>query len=62
MAGNDSAVASPCVGMCDVFQGVCMGCFRDIHEISDWHDMTNEKRLAVLAELEGRRKEMAASS
>jgi len=62
VAGNDSTVASPCVGMCDLFQGVCMGCFRDIHEISDWHDMTDEQRLKVLAELEERRKEIEASS
>jgi len=58
VAGKNSTVASPCVGMCDVFQGVCMGCFRDTHEVNDWHDMTDKKRLEVLADLERRRKEM----
>jgi len=62
VSGNGSTVASPCVGMCGLFDGTCMGCFRDIHEISDWHDMADEQRLKVLAELEKRRKEMTASS
>ena len=37
-----------------------MECFRDISEISDWQDMSDEQRLQVLAELEQRRKEIEA--
>jgi len=62
VSGNDSTVASPCIGMCDLFDGVCMGCFRDIYEISDWHDMNDEKRKKVLAELERRGKEIKAAN
>lgn len=60
MSGSDSTVKSPCMGLCSLFDGVCMGCFRDINEISDWHDMNDEQRRKVLAETEQRRKEFEA--
>jgi len=60
VAGKNSTVASPCVGQCDLYDGVCMGCFRDIHEITDWHDMSDGQRLELLAELDKRRKEAEA--
>lgn len=60
MSGSDSTVQSPCMGLCSLFDGVCMGCFRDINEISDWHDMSDEQRLKVLTEIEQRRKEFEA--
>ena len=61
MTAKNSAVASPCVGLCDVYYGVRTGCFRDVDEISDWHDMSAEQKLRLLAELELRRKDAEAS-
>jgi len=60
VTSNNSTVASPCVGQCDQYDGVCMGCFRDIHEIADWHDMSDEQRRTLLAKLDERRKEAEA--
>lgn len=62
MAGNNRVVTSPCVGICDVFDGLCMGCFRDIHEISDWHDMSDEQRQATLKKVEERRQAFKESA
>lgn len=39
-----------------------MGCFRDIHEISDWHDMDDEARRKVLVNVEKRRQEISEAS
>lgn len=61
MAGREVKVQTPCIGICDVFDGLCMGCFRDIHEITDWHDMSDEQRRALLVEIEQRRKEFKAA-
>lgn len=58
MSKNEPTIASPCVGVCDVFDGLCMGCFRDIHEITDWHDLDDESRSKVLEEAAKRRKAM----
>ena len=60
MSARNSTVASPCVGLCNVFDGICTGCFRDMDEISDWHEMSAEQRLKLLAELEQRSKEAEA--
>lgn len=62
MSKNQPTIASPCVGICDVFDGLCMGCFRDIHEISDWHDMDDEARRKVLVNVEKRRQEISEAS
>ncbi|MEH6357516.1 MAG: DUF1289 domain-containing protein [Pseudomonadales bacterium] len=48
------------MGMCDLFQGVCTSCFRDSHEITEWHDMSDEQKLKLRAVLELRRKEADA--
>ena len=60
MASNNSKVASPCVGMCDLFQGVCTSCFRDSHEITAWYDMSDEQKFKLRSVLELRRKEAGA--
>lgn len=51
-----SAVKSPCIGTCLLFPGtqMCSGCFRTVDEVRDWIEMTDEERLAVIAELDER--------
>lgn len=53
-----SAVKSPCIGTCMLFPGtqMCSGCFRTVDEVRDWIEMTDDERLAVVAELDERRK------
>ena len=50
------AVVSPCIGICALERatGFCRGCRRTIDEISGWMNMSDEERLAVLAEIETR--------
>ena len=33
---------------------MCSGCFRTVDEVRDWIEMTDEERLAVIAELDER--------
>ncbi|MGE0095632.1 MAG: DUF1289 domain-containing protein [Alphaproteobacteria bacterium] len=51
-----SNVKSPCIGTCMLFPGtqMCSGCFRTVDEVRDWIAMTDDERLAVIAELDGR--------
>jgi uncharacterized protein len=50
-------VESPCIGACLVDQGhgFCVGCWRTLREISDWHRYSPQEKHALLAQLEGRR-------
>lgn len=50
-------VESPCISACMVDQehGYCIGCWRTLREISDWHRYTPQQKHALLARLEGRR-------
>lgn len=49
-------VASPCVRSCVIDQkhGYCLGCWRTLREISDWHRYGPDQKLALLAQLESR--------
>ncbi|MDP1671773.1 MAG: DUF1289 domain-containing protein [Burkholderiales bacterium] len=50
-------VESPCVRICMIDPGhdFCVGCWRTLQEISDWHRYTPSQKLALLARLEDRR-------
>ena len=50
-------IESPCVRDCVVDQGhgLCVGCWRTLREISDWHRYDPAQKLAVLAQIESRR-------
>jgi predicted Fe-S protein YdhL (DUF1289 family) len=50
-----SEIASPCVGICSYNQdGLCVGCLRNANEISDWFDLTDNEKQAVLNEIKTR--------
>ncbi len=56
--GNTLAeVESPCIGACMVDQGhsFCVGCWRTLREISDWHRYSPEQKNTLFAQLETRR-------
>lgn len=50
------AVSSPCNGVCHLRGILCVGCFRNTHEISTWGSMTMEKRMETMAKLDSRAK------
>ena len=49
-------VQSPCIKVCVVHpvERICTGCLRSIEEISAWSRMSNDERIAIMAELHGR--------
>ena len=46
------SVDSPCVKVCRVADGVCVGCGRTLDEIRLWSRMTDYERAAVVARIE----------
>ena len=50
-------VDTPCIDICkiDSANGLCIGCWRNIDEITRWPDMTGKERMAVMNELLARR-------
>lgn len=50
-------VESPCVRICMIDPGhdFCVGCWRTLREISDWHRYTPIQKLDLLARLQARR-------
>lgn len=41
-------VESPCIGVCSIKNGVCVGCARTQQEISTWMYMTDWEKQQVL--------------
>jgi len=46
------AISSPCVSICEVEQGRCIGCGRTQEEITDWRDYSEKTRLEIMDRLE----------
>tara|TARA_B100001057_G_C22165490_1_gene687326 strand:+ start:166 stop:336 length:171 start_codon:yes stop_codon:yes gene_type:complete len=42
-----SNIESPCIKVCTLKDGVCIGCGRTQDEIRDWTIMTNEERRII---------------
>jgi uncharacterized protein len=49
------AVASPCVNICRMEDGLCAGCFRTIDEIARWANSGDEDKRLILAAVAQRR-------
>jgi predicted Fe-S protein YdhL (DUF1289 family) len=48
-------VDSPCIGVCTLSDnGLCMGCFRSMDEISNWTRFTHVDKRRIMAEIPGR--------
>ena len=54
-------VKSPCVAVCRVKQGICIGCFRTAKEITEWWDATIVRKQEIVNSAEQRRKEFEAA-
>ena len=44
-----SSVESPCIGICRLADGICVGCGRTLDEIARWSRMDDDERAAVVA-------------
>ncbi|MCX7145444.1 MAG: DUF1289 domain-containing protein [Sulfuritalea sp.] len=49
------AVASPCINVCRMEEGLCAGCFRTIDEIARWANSGDEDKRLILAAVAQRR-------
>lgn len=43
-----SKVPSPCIQVCTVVDGFCLGCERSAKEIAEWLRATDERKLEIL--------------
>ncbi|MCB0807300.1 MAG: DUF1289 domain-containing protein [Bacteroidales bacterium] len=55
-----SKVQSPCVQVCKYDkEGICLGCYRSMEEITQWIFMSDEKKQQVLQRIEERKNEIS---
>jgi predicted Fe-S protein YdhL (DUF1289 family) len=55
---DQTKLASPCINICALDKdGFCQGCFRTVDEITRWSKVSNDERLAILAQVALRRRE-----
>jgi len=45
---NTNEVKSPCVAICRVKGGVCIGCFRTAKEITEWWDADPARKQQIV--------------
>jgi len=48
----DPKISSPCVSICEVEDGRCIGCGRSETEIAEWKTYTEAQRLMIMDRLE----------
>ena len=46
-------VSSPCVGVCETENGVCVACGRTLDDIAMWAAMSEAERIERMRELDG---------
>jgi predicted Fe-S protein YdhL (DUF1289 family) len=51
----DGAIASPCINVCKMEEGLCIGCLRTLEEIAGWASAGDDDRRAILAAVAQRR-------
>lgn len=53
-------IESPCVQICVMHpkEGICVGCYRSIEEITAWSRMTPDLRSAIMADLPDRKDQL----
>lgn len=45
---DEIEVESPCIGLCRLDNGVCIGCYRTTEEVVEWYNYDNEQKQAVI--------------
>lgn len=63
MSIDNSPKNSPCVRNCCLDSNdICVGCFRSLAEITEWHTATETRRKQILNNAEARRNNNLTSS
>ena len=47
-------IETPCISVCRMHDGVCIGCRRTLAEISAWGRMSDDERARIMSELDER--------
>lgn len=50
-----SIITSPCVAICRVKKGICIGCFRTAKEITEWWDADTDRKREIIFNAEQRK-------
>jgi predicted Fe-S protein YdhL (DUF1289 family) len=50
-------IESPCIGICRLKSGVCIGCFRTAKEVTKWWDATLDEKKEIVENAYKRKKE-----
>ena len=60
MPTDEAETPTPCVGVCllDMDSGLCMGCWRDIEEVSAWSLMDEKEKQTVLENIRIRKSQL----
>jgi len=53
--GGSAAVVSPCINICKMEAGLCVGCYRTIDEIAGWAMAGDDDKRRILAAVAQRR-------
>ncbi|MBL8478312.1 MAG: DUF1289 domain-containing protein [Sterolibacteriaceae bacterium] len=51
-----AAVESPCINICKMEDGLCIGCFRTLDEIACWANVDDDGKRLILAAVAQRRR------
>jgi uncharacterized protein len=54
-------VKSPCIAICRVKQGICIGCFRTAKEITEWYDADPVRKKEIIKSAEQRKIDFEAA-
>jgi len=49
-------VESPCISVCRVKNGICIGCFRSSKEIMEWYDADTPRKKQIVEDARTRKK------
>lgn len=44
-------VESPCIAVCKIINGMCIGCYRTEDQIREWFYATDERKQEILGEM-----------
>jgi len=58
---NINEVKSPCVNICRLKGGICMGCFRTSKEVTEWYNASLERKLQIVKDAEQRKIDFEAA-
>jgi len=58
-AAAGGEVASPCINVCKMEAGLCVGCFRSIDEIVRWATAGDDEKRLILSAVAQRRTRLA---